>query len=29
MQVIWNMLTEYTENLNNKLRGKFDVKLAI
>ncbi|CAK63208.1 unnamed protein product (macronuclear) [Paramecium tetraurelia] len=29
MQVIWNMLTEYTENLNNKLRGKFDVKSAL
>ncbi|CAD8208471.1 unnamed protein product [Paramecium octaurelia] len=29
MQVIWNMLTEYTENLNNKLRGKFDVKQAL
>lgn len=29
MQVIWNMLTEYTEKLNNKLRGKYDVKSAI
>ncbi|KAM3137004.1 hypothetical protein pb186bvf_010917 [Paramecium bursaria] len=27
MHTIWNMLTEYTDNLNNQLRGKYDYKI--
>lgn len=27
MHLIWNMLTDYTENFKNQIRGKYDIKM--
>lgn len=27
MHLVWNMLTDYTENFRNQIRGKYDIKM--
>jgi hypothetical protein len=27
MHLVWNMLTDYTENFRNQIRGKYDVRM--
>ena len=28
MHLVWNMLTDYTDNFKNQIRGKYDIKMS-